>query len=125
MDMVGVQADDHPACDMFILSLTRVLLEYRFHIGLPTFREHGLDFAMCDFADPRVYCLYCLSRMVKVNVLNAGVVESFKDLREPRPQVLAVTHVHLGGHVKQVFRLLRLKGYNEEEARICTRLTST
>jgi len=113
---VGVQAADYPTRDMFILSLTRVLLEYRLHIGLPTFREHGLDFAMRGFADPRVYCLYRLSRLVEVNVMNAGVVESFKDLREPRPQVHAVTHVHPGGHIKQVFWLLRLKGYSAEES---------
>jgi len=74
---------------------------------------------MCDFADPRVYCLCRLSRVVKVNVLNAGVVERTKDLREPRPQVHAVTHVHPGGHVKHVFRVLRLKGYSAEESRVC------
>jgi hypothetical protein len=119
MDVVGVQADDYPACKMFILSLTRVQLQYRLHISIPTFSEHGLDFAMRGFADPRVYCLYRLSRLVKVNVLNAGVVEGLKDLREPWPEIRVVTHVHPGGHIKQVFLLLRLKGYSAEESRVC------
>ena len=74
---------------------------------------------MRHFADPRVYRLYSLCSLVEVDVLSAGIVERFKDLRKPRPQVHTFAHVHLGGHVKQVLRLLRLKGHSAEESCVC------